>query len=308
MKKTKRLLIIAGPTASGKSSIALKIAKKIDGEIISCDSAQVYRYMNIGTAKPNEQERKQVKHYLIDYIEPDKDYSAVRFKEDCDNAIKEIILKNKTPILCGGTGMYINAVLFDMNFGKTYKSEKIRENLLILAKNKGNQYLYDMLLQLDKDTAKNLHPNDIKRIIRAIEIYKVSGIKKSELFEDYKNKKRYDYYFATLNTDRKILYDRINKRTDKMIENGLAKEVKQLIDKGYSNCKSLQAIGYKELIQYYNQNCSFDEAVEKIKKNTRNYAKRQITWFKGVVDSVWYNTQDGEDNIISRIINNYYET
>lgn len=298
------LLVIAGPTATGKSGIAIKIAKKLGAEIISCDSAQVYKYMDIGTAKPTKSERQQVKHHLIDYVMPDEDYSAVIYKNDCDNAINKIISDNKIPLICGGTGMYLNAVLYQMNFGNADKSLQIRKELNDIYKKYGQQHLYSMLKEIDFDTAKSLHPNDVKRVIRAIEIYKISG-KKSDLKQDYKNKLRYKNYTAILYTDRKKLYEKINKRTDLMIENGLVEEVNKLYKEGYGESKSLQAIGYSELLNYFSGEYSLPYAIEKIKQHTRNYAKRQLTWFKKMAAAVWYNVEKGEDNIAEEIINDY---
>lgn len=297
------LLVIAGPTAAGKSGLAIKIAKKIGAEIISCNSAQVYKYMDIGTAKPTPEEREQVKHHLMDYVMPDEDYSAVRYKNDCDRAIEEILSKNKIPIICGGTGMYLSAVLYQMDFGNTDKSEKLREELAQLEKTRGRQYLYSMLEELDSEAAQRLHPNDVKRVIRAIEICRLGGKNK----RGGEKKHRYAHYTAILNADRKVLYDRINKRVDRMIENGLLDEVKELTDSGYGGCKSLHAIGYKELLMYFGGQMTLTEAIEKIKQHTRNFAKRQLTWFKGMDGAVWYDINKGEDDLAEDVIKNYNE-
>lgn len=300
IKKTP-LLIIAGPTASGKSSLALNLAKKLNTEIISCDSAQIYRYMDIGTAKPDLTERKEVIHHLIDYVEPDEDYTAVRYKNDCDKAINLIREKGKTPIICGGTGMYLNAVLYDMNFGNAYKSEEIRNELNDINIKFGQDYLFETLKNIDSKTADTLHPNDVKRVIRAIEIFKVSGVKKSDLAEDYKKNNKYDFLFVVLNAQRSYLYDRINARTDNMIKNGFVDEVIKLKSMGYEKCKSMQAIGYREILEYLNGSFSLNDAVSYIKQFSRNYAKRQITWFKGVENALWYDIEKGE-NFISEDI------
>lgn len=295
------LLVITGPTAVGKSGLAIKIAKKIGGEIISCDSAQVYKFMNIGTAKPTHEERAGVKHHLIDYVMPDEDYSAVRYKDDCDKAIEEILSKNKIPIICGGTGMYLGAVLYQMNFGSADKSDKLREELSQLEKTQGRQYLYSMLCELDFEAAQRLHPNDVKRVIRAIEIRRLGG----KYERGGEKRHRYNHYIAVLNADRKILYDRINLRVDKMMQEGLLDEVKGLLDSGYIDCKSLQAIGYKELVKYLGGELTLAEAIEKIKQHTRNYAKRQLTWFKGIDGAVWYDINKGEDDLAEDVIKNY---
>lgn len=300
------LLIIAGPTAVGKSALAMELAEKLNTDIISCDSAQIYRYMDIGTAKPTPEERKRVCHRLVDYVNPDEDYSAVRYKNDCDAAIKELVQNGKTPILCGGTGMYFNAVLYDMNFGNSYKSEEVRQELSKILKNDGYEKLYGMLCEIDPETAKILHPNDTVRIIRAIEIFRVSGMKKSEIRQDYKNSKRYDFLFAVLNTDRETLYERINKRVDEMVGRGLAGEVERLKNMGYGGCKSMQAIGYKEMLGYLNGSCSLEKAVQDIKRFSRNYAKRQITWFKGVNGAVWYDALKDRNRLAEDILKRYF--
>lgn len=303
-KENMPLLIIAGPTAVGKSGLAINLAKKLNTEIISCDSAQVYKYMDIGTAKPTHIERSEIKHHLIDYVEPNEEYSAVRYKNDCNEVIKQLSQK-KVPLLCGGTGMYFNSVLYEMNFGNAYKSEAVRNELTAIGKTDGALYLYNMLKEIDSVTAEKLHPNDTLRIIRAIEIYKVSGIKKSDLKQDYKKLKRYKYLFVVLNTDRAKLYELINKRVDLMIESGLIAEVKKLKDMGYENCKSMQAIGYKEIIKYLNGGCNLSKAIQDIKQFSRNYAKRQLTWFKSVEDAVWYDISSG--SIAEDIIKRYNE-
>lgn len=301
------LLVIAGPTAVGKSSIAMKIAKELSTDIISCDSAQVYKYMDIGTAKPTQQERAEVKHHLVDYVMPDEEYSAVRYKDDCDSVIRRLFEQGKVPLIVGGTGMYLNAVLYEMSFGSAYKSDKIREELQRLLKEKGSDYLYDMLKEIDYETALMLHKNDVKRIIRAIEIFKLSGKKKSEQTENFTKKKRYRFHFVVLNCDRKYLYERINRRVDDMMEKGLLQEVERLVAMGYKYCKSLQAIGYKELLDYLDGKYTLDQAVEKIKQFTRNYAKRQLTWFRKVPDAVWYDIQSGEDQAAKQILRSFSE-
>lgn len=299
------ILVITGPTAAGKSSVAMKIAKALNTDIVSCDSAQIYKYMDIGTAKPTMEEREQVKHHLIDYVMPDEEFSAVRYKIDCDKAIRQLFDQGKTPILVGGTGMYLNAVLYEMSFGSACKSDEIRSELNRLLIEKGSEYLHGMLKELDYETAMTLHKNDAKRIIRAIEIYKVSGRKKSEQIDNFTGKKRYNYHFAVLSCERQNLYERINRRVDMMMEKGLLQEVEKLVEMGYKDCKSLQAIGYKELIGYLDGEYGLDQAVEKIKQFTRNYAKRQLTWFRKVPDAVWYDMGMGEDEAAKQISYNF---
>ena len=302
------LLVIAGPTATGKSSVAMKIARALGTDIISCDSAQVYKYMDIGTAKPTLKERMEIRHHLVDYVMPDEEYSAVRCKEDCDGIICQLFEQGKTPLIVGGTGMYLNAVLYEMNFGSAYKSDEIRSELQRLLKGKGSDYLYDILKEIDNETALMLHKNDAKRIIRAIEIFKLSGKKKSEQIENFTKKKRYKFYFAVLHCDRRYLYERINRRVDDMMKRGLLQEVERLASTEYKNCKSLQqAIGYKELLDYLDGKYTLGQAVEKIKQFTRNYAKRQLTWFRKVPHAVWYDIKSGEDEVAKQILYNFNE-
>ena len=281
------LIVIAGPTASGKSSLAVSVAKKLNTEIISCDSRQIYKHMNIGTAKASKNERGGINHWLLDIVSPDAEYTVSNYKTDCDKAIMEIAGKNKIPVICGGTGFYLNAVLYDMNLGGVSSDKNIRNEL----EKKGKDDLYNELQKIDPETAKLLFPNDTVRVKRAIEIFLTTGKKKSEIKEDYKNKPRYKHIYVVLESGREYLYDRINKRVDIMLAGGLVGEVKQLVSMGYGKAKPLETIGYKEIISYLNDEFTLTEAADKIKQSTRNYAKRQVTWFKYVKDAVFINCE-----------------
>lgn len=288
MKKS--LIIIAGSTACGKTACSVNLAKMINGEIISADSMQVYKYMNIGTAKITNDEMEGIKHYLIDEFYPDEDFSIAQFKNLAKIYINKIYDKGKIPILVGGTGFYINSVIYDNNFIELEKDNIYRKELEILSIIKGNKFLHDMLKEIDPISADKIHSNNVKKIIRALEYFKQTGEKISEHNEKEKRKeKAYDTTFFILNMNREKLYDRINLRVDIMIKKGLLDEVKGLLDKGYNkNLVSMQGIGYKEIIKYIEGEISFDEAVNILKRDTRHFAKRQITWFKHQCeDGIW---------------------
>ncbi len=276
------LIIIAGPTASGKTALAVDIAKRFNGEIVSADSMQIYKYMDIGTAKPTAEERAAAVHHMIDFIEPDKSYSVAEYAADAHKCIADIVSRKKTPVMCGGTGLYIDAVANDLTFGDTETDYTLRERLRGLAEENGGEYLIKMLAEVDPVSAKRLHPNNLKRVIRAIEFYKQTGMPISEHQEETKRiDSRYDALFFCLDWDRAALYERINRRVDIMMSDGLLEEVRRLRDMGYTRgMQSMQGIGYKELFSYLDGETALDEAVEAIKRGSRRYAKRQITWFK----------------------------
>ena len=276
------LIVVAGPTASGKTSLAIDIAKTLDGEIVCADSMQIYKYMDIGTAKATKEEQAQCPHHLMDIVEPDCEFSVADYTELAHKTISDIVSRGKTPIMCGGTGLYIDSVVNDVEFGEFENDYTLRRELEELAKKEGSQRLIDMLSEFDPLSAKKLHPNNLKRIIRAIEFYKVSGIPISEHQHMTKLKEsRYNAVEFIIDRERYELYDRINRRVDIMMDEGLADEVKTLMDRGYSpKLNSMQGIGYKELIAYFNGKSTLDEAVDAIKQNSRRYAKRQLTWFR----------------------------
>ena len=276
------LIVVAGPTASGKTSLAIDIAKTLDGEIVCADSMQIYKYMDIGTAKATRDEQAQCPHHLMDIVEPDCEFSVADYTELAHKTISDIVSRGKTPIMCGGTGLYIDSVVNDVEFGEFENDYTLRRELEELAKKEGSQRLIDMLSEFDPLSAKKLHPNNLKRIIRAIEFYKVSGIPISEHQHMTKLKEsRYNAVEFIIDRERYELYDRINRRVDIMMDEGLTDEVKTLMDRGYSpELNSMQGIGYKELIAYFNGKSTLDEAVDAIKQNSRRYAKRQLTWFR----------------------------
>lgn len=276
------LIVVAGPTASGKTRLAIDIAKEFNGEIVSADSMQIYKYMNIGTAKPTAEERAECVHHLIDFVQPDEEFSVADYTEIAHKTISDICSRNKIPVMCGGTGLYINSVVNDVTFGEMDSDENLRKELQEIADRDGNGRLIEILSEFDLVSAKRLHENNVRRVIRAIEFYKLTGVPISEHQEMTKQRQsRYNPLMFCINHDREKLYNRINKRVDMMFEEGLVEEVKRMIDMGYTKeLNSMKGIGYKELIDYFNGECSIDEAKETIKQSTRRYAKRQLTWFR----------------------------
>ena len=289
------LIVVAGPTASGKTSLAIGLAKLVGGEIVSADSMQIYKYMDIGSAKPTEHERKQVKHHLIDFVEPDEEFSVADYTEAAHEVIRDILSRHKLPVMCGGTGLYINSVVDDVTFGETETDYALREEWADYAKTHGNEAVLEMLKEIDPISAARLHPNNLRRIIRAIEFYRLTGTTISAHQEMTKQHEgRYDPIMFCIDYDRRILYDRINKRVDIMLEDGLLDEVKGLMERGYTTAlNSMKAIGYKELIAYFSGGTSLDEAVELIKQSSRRYAKRQLTWFRRDKRIIWLDA-DGD--------------
>ena len=273
-----KVIVICGPTASGKTTLAVECAKLLNSEVISADSMYIYKNMNVGTAKPNLVEMQGIPHHLIDVIEPNESFSVSDYKKLADPIVKDLISNGKIPIICGGTGFYINSLLYDLSYGNGDCDPSVREKYKLLAQEKGAAYVYEILKNLDPDSAENLHFNDTKRVIRALEIYE-SGIKKSDIKDSFTPK--YDYRAYSIDFPRDVLYERINARVDNMINNGLLEEINSLISSGISNShQCMQAIGYKEILDYLDGNCTLDQAIDSIKLNTRHYAKRQITFFK----------------------------
>lgn len=277
-----KLIVVAGPTASGKTRLAIDIAKSVNGEIVNADSMQIYKYMNIGSAKPTLEEQSEAKHHLIDFLEPDEEFSVADYTELAHKVIAEIASRGKIPIMCGGTGLYINSVVNDITFGEIETDYKLREELNELAKQHGSQYLLDILKEFDPVSAQRLHPGNLRRIVRAIEFYRTTGIPISEHQEMTKQKEsRYEPLMLCVKWDREVLYDRINKRVDIMMNDGLLDEVKQLMEMGYTKeLNSMKGIGYKEIIDYFEGNMSLEDTVNLIKQSSRRYAKRQLTWFR----------------------------
>lgn len=301
-----KLLIIGGPTAVGKTDLSIKLAKRLNGEIISADSMQIYKYMDIGSAKVTKEEMDGIKHYLIDVIEPDTAFSVADFKEHGEEALKNIIEKGKLPIISGGTGLYINSLTCNMNFTEAEKDEDYRMYLEGLATEKGNEYIHNMLKDNDPVSYAEIHPNNRKRVIRALEVFKLTNkpFSSYNAGEDFYNS-NYDIFYYVLTMDRQKLYERINKRVDIMMEKGLLDECIRLKEMGYtSNVQSMQGIGYKEILYYLEGKISLDEAIDMIKQGSRNYAKRQLTWFRRDKRCIFLDKDImSDDEILEKVIN-----
>lgn len=285
----KDLIIITGPTGVGKTDISIKLAQEIQGEIISADSMQIYRYMDIGSAKVTKEEMKNVPHHMIDIIDPDEEFSVALYKEKATEIIEKIYSRNKYPILVGGTGLYINSLICNYDFAKVYKDLEYRQYLEELARDKGKDFVHELLKDIDLDSYKRLFPNDLKRVIRALEVHKITGktINEFNAGSDLYNIP-YNINYFVLNMNRQKLYERINKRVDLMIEKGLIKEVEKLKQLGYNaNMQSMKGIGYKEILSYLDGVLSLEEAIEKVQQGSRNYAKRQLTWFRKDPRAKW---------------------
>lgn len=288
------VVVIAGPTASGKTSLSVELAKRINGSIVSADSMQIYKYMDIGTAKPTEQEMSGIRHYMMDEVEPDENYSVARYKERALECISAVIKDGRRPIVTGGTGLYINSLIYNINFSETICDESLRESLKTEAEQHGSRHLYEKLLEIDPEAASRIHENDTKRIIRAIEVYTHTRKTISEHIRTSRiEPPHYKYIVFGLKWDREILYRRINERVDKMIREGLVDETRRLVEMGFDRGTAMQAIGYKEILPFLKGECSLDEAVETLKRNTRRYAKRQMTWFRRIREITWLDM--GED-------------
>ena len=290
----KPLIILTGPTAVGKTKASIGLAKAIGGEIISADSMQVYKYMDIGSAKIRPEEMEGIYHHLVDVLEPDEEFHVVRFQQMAKEALQGIYNRGKIPIVVGGTGFYIQALLYDIDFTKNDSDTAYRRSLEALAKEKGDAFLHDMLQKIDEKAAQDIHENNRKRVIRALEFYHQTGKKISEHNEEERQKESaYQSAYFVLNDERAHLYDRIDLRVDQMMTEGLVKEVKMLKERGYSrDMVSMQGLGYKEILAYLEGEMSLEEAVYVIKRDTRHFAKRQITWFKRERDVIWLNKQD----------------
>ena len=293
-----KLIILAGPTASGKTSVSIDLAKRIGGEIISADSMQVYRGMDVGTAKIKADEMQGVKHYLINVLDPTEDFNIVKFQDMVKYSIEEIRRNGHIPILVGGTGFYIQSVIYDIDFDTQDDNGDIRKALEEEYDNKGADFMYEKLKKIDSVSAENIHKNNKKRIIRAIEYFLINNALISAHNESQRKKDSpYDFRFFVLNPPRDILYDRINKRVDKMVEEGLVREVKSLKNAGLSiENISMQGIGYKEILEYLDGEITLDKAIDNIKQNTRHMAKRQVTWFKREKDVIYINPFEFENN------------
>ena len=302
------LIILTGPTAVGKTAISIELAKDLNAEIISADSMQIYEYMDVGSAKVTKEEMDGIIHHLIDEVKPDYAFSVSEFQKRANKYIKDIDDRGKKVLVTGGTGLYLNSLIYDMDFAKSNSNSKLREELELELKEKGIDYMHEKLRALDEDAANRIHKNNTKRVIRALEVC-LDGKKMQDFSTELKYNENYQPIIIVLNRDREVLYERINKRVDLMMENNLIDEVKHLLDIGYDkNLISMQGIGYKEIVKYLEGEYSLDEAIEIIKRDSRRYAKRQITWFKRYKESKWFDL-DKYDNseILKEDILNYIE-
>ena len=294
----KKLLVLIGPTAVGKTQTSIKLAKAFNGEIISGDSMQIYKKMDIGTAKIMHAEMEGIPHYLIDIKNPDESFSAAEFQELGREKISDITNRGRLPMIVGGTGLYIQSVLFDYHFSEAPSDASLRKSLEMQAEKDGNIVLHEQLMRMDPESGRRIHPNNIRRVIRAIEIFHCTGKTMSELQQSQPIESIYDVAIIGLTLEREKLYERINKRVEIMIENGLIKEVETLFQQGYKDCQSIQAIGYKELYEYFYGNVTLGEAVENLKQNSRRYAKRQLTWFRNKMDVKWFDMTEANNPIL----------
>ncbi len=287
-----KVIVIAGPTASGKTDLAIELALKVNGEIISADSMQIYREMNIGTAKPDMVERRGIPHHMIDVVSPDEEYSVARFQQDAKKALADILKRGRVPIVAGGTGLYINALVYNLTFSETITNWEYRAYLHSLAEQNGPEALHELLMKVDPKSGEAIHPNNIKRVIRALEVFETTRKPISEHQQESRRElPLYDYKVYGLEVDRDVLYGRIEQRVDNMMAKGLYEEVEEILKKGYSpQLVSLQGIGYKEIIQAIEGRCTLAEAVERIKLGTRHLAKRQMTWFRKTEGLQWMNS------------------
>lgn len=302
------LIILTGPTAVGKTDLSIKLSKSLNAEIISADSMQIYKYMDIGSAKVTKEEMDGVIHYMIDEVTPDVPFSVSEFQMRSEKYIEEINKKGKNVLITGGTGLYLNSLIYNMDFAKSNANNEIREKLEQELAENGIDYMHEKLRGLDEESANRIHKNNTKRVIRAIEVC-MSGQKMNDFSKDLRYNEKYKPIIIVLNRDREVLYQRINKRVDIMLENGLLDEVKELLKMGYTkDMISMQGIGYKEMIKYLDGEYTYDEAIEIIKRDSRRYAKRQLTWFKRYQDAKWFDLDKYQDiEILKEDIINHIE-
>lgn len=311
MEQKEKMVVLTGPTAVGKTTLSIALAREIGGEIISADSMQVYKYMDIGSAKITKAEMQGIPHYLIDVLDPSEEFNVFRFQQMAKEAVKEIYHRGHIPIIVGGTGFYIQALLYDIDFSTEEDSATLRDELEKIAAEKGSLYLHGQLKEVDPVSAQEIHPNNQKRIIRALLFYQLNG----ERISDHNQKERqkeaaYDFRYFVLNDDRKRLYQRIDQRVDTMLEKGLVEEVKRLKEMGCQrDMVSMQGLGYKEILSYLAGECTLEDAVYLIKQGTRRFAKRQLTWFRRERDVIWIDREafdDDHQKILHFMIENLY--
>lgn len=299
-----KIIIIAGPTAVGKTGYAIELAEALETEIISADSMQVYKYMDIGTAKPTSEELRRVKHHMIDVVDPfENDYSVALYKEEAEKAIRNLHEKGKIPIIAGGTGLYISSLLYDMDFSNATFDQEYRDNLQRLNKEKGSAYLHDLLNEIDPDSAKIIHPNNLKKVIRALEVHHSTGSAIKKFRKDLRHSPKYETLLFCLHRDRNLLYDRINLRVEMMMEEGLLDEVVRLTELGLNEkYKAMKGIGYKEVLEYLSGKIDKEEMTYRIKLNSRHYAKRQLTWLRRYREAIWIDVNGSEEEILNNLL------
>ena len=301
MKKPK-VIVICGPTASGKTALSIELAKKINGEIVSADSMQIYKDMDIGTAKPTSEEMQGIKHYLLDFVSPNERYSVADFKKEAKKAINEIINKGKTPIVVGGTGLYVDSLIYEIEYKEIEFDEQYRAKLEKIAEQEGLEKLYKKAIEIDSLAMEKISPNDKKRIMRVLEIYHATGKNKTEQEKESRREPDFDYKVFAIDMDRQVLYNRINLRVDIMLENGLIEEVKTLKEKYNKFPTAMQGLGYKEVVEYLENKITYQEMVEKIKQETRRYAKRQLTWFRKNKQTIWIDAYKSMEERVNQIL------
>ncbi len=298
-----KVIVICGPTASGKTALSIELAKKINGEIVSCDSMQIYKDMDIGTAKPTIEEMQGIKHYMLDFVSPDERYSVADYKKQAKQAIREIIEKGKVPIVVGGTGLYVDSLIYEIEYQNIEFDEKYRKQLEERSEKEGLEVLYNEAKKIDPEAIIKISPNDKKRILRILEIYNATGKNKTEQEkESRKNEVEFDYKVYAISWDREKLYDRINQRVDIMIAQGLIEEVQKIYYKYNKFPTAMQGLGYKEVLEYLEGKCNKQEMIDKIKQETRRYAKRQLTWFRKNKQTIWLDGQEKIQNNIEIIL------
>ena len=308
MESKEKVIVICGPTASGKTSLSIELAKKVNGEIVSADSMQIYKDMTIGTAKPTSEEMQGLKHYLIDCVLPTERYSVASYQKDALKAIDEIIRKGKVPIIVGGTGLYINSLVYGIEYDEIEVDLNYRAKLEKVIEEQGIDTLYNKAIKIDPEAMQKISSNDRKRICRVLEIYHSTGKTKTELeLQSRKNGPKYDYIVYGINMDRERLYDRINRRVDIMLKTGLVNEVKSILQKYDEFPTAMQGLGYKEVVEYLNGDISEKEMIEKLKMETRRYAKRQLTWFRANKEITWLDGLGDTQNNIEVILEGYYK-
>ncbi len=298
-----KLIAIAGPTASGKTSLSVELALRLNGEVISADSMQVYRHMDIGTAKVTKEEAKGIPHHLIDILDPEEEWNVMLFQQKAKEAIADISSRGKIPILCGGTGFYVHALLYDTDFAEE-EGDELRESLEREMEEQGPEAMHARLLQVDPESAAAIHPNNRKRVIRALEYYMMHGRPISRHnAEQHERSSPYDFLLFGIDMDRAVLYDRIERRVDQMMEEGLVQEVQDLLAQGIRpGMTSMQGLGYKEMIPYLEGKEELEESVRVLKRDTRHFAKRQLTWFRKEKDMIWLRADDPNESLVSQAL------